>query len=97
MSSEVHNYARLEKPEWTEEPLMLAWVFSTIISKGTIINDRFNFTGDSGSGLFRTLNDKPYLDGITSFGLSCGSTFPSVYTRVASRISWIESHVWPEN
>lgn len=32
--------------------------------------------------------------GITSFGVSCGSTLPSVYTRVAYYTEWIERTAW---
>lgn len=51
--------------------------------------------GDSGSSL-QTLEKKLYfVHGITSFGLPCGSSFPSIYTKVASYIPWIEKLVWP--
>lgn len=33
--------------------------------------------------------------GIVSFGISCGSAWPGIYTRVAYYLDWIESHVWP--
>jgi len=33
--------------------------------------------------------------GVTSFGVSCGSTLPSISTRVAFYIDWIASYVWP--
>lgn len=33
--------------------------------------------------------------GIVSFGINCGTTLPSIYTRVAYYIDWIESIVWP--
>lgn len=35
------------------------------------------------------------LMGITSFGESCATATPGVYTRISSYISWIESIVWP--
>lgn len=37
-----------------------------------------------------------YIVGITSFGASCGSEVPGVYTRVAEYLDWIESVVWPK-
>lgn len=50
--------------------------------------------GDSGGPLQYKLNDTYYIAGIVSFGVSCGSTFPDVYTRVSSYIDWIEEIVW---
>jgi secreted trypsin-like serine protease len=38
--------------------------------------------GDSGSPLQIELNDKIHIVGLTSFGMGCGSRFPSIYTRV---------------
>uniref|UniRef100_A0A2M4BRE9 Putative clip-domain serine protease subfamily protein c n=1 Tax=Anopheles marajoara TaxID=58244 RepID=A0A2M4BRE9_9DIPT len=50
--------------------------------------------GDSG-GPLQVLVDKKYrLVGVTSFGNGCGSNTPSVSTRVAAYIDWIESIVW---
>lgn len=34
--------------------------------------------------------------GIVSFGQFCGTSFPSIYTRVAYYVDWIESVVWPD-
>uniref|UniRef100_A0A182V5G8 Peptidase S1 domain-containing protein n=1 Tax=Anopheles merus TaxID=30066 RepID=A0A182V5G8_ANOME len=57
--------------------------------------------GDSGGPLYHVAGEegssKYYLVGVTSFGLGCGSSTPSVYTRVAYYLDWIESHVWPED
>lgn len=53
--------------------------------------------GDSGGALQIRPNgaNSAKIIGIVSFGVSCGSTFPGIYTRVASYLDWIESHVWP--
>lgn len=32
--------------------------------------------------------------GISSFGISCGIGIPTIYTRVAGYIDWIEDIVW---
>lgn len=51
-------------------------------------------SGDSGTGLqvkllaFTRLH--PFLVGVTSFGKSCGSDTPGVYSRIASYIKWLE-------
>lgn len=57
--------------------------------------------GDSG-GPLQIISDRTDLAtivGIVSFNGagSCGSKLPSVYTRVASYIPWIESIVWPDD
>lgn len=50
--------------------------------------------GDSGGPLqikllgFNRLN--PFLIGVTSFGKSCGTETPGVYTRIYSYVDWIE-------
>lgn len=53
--------------------------------------------GDSGGPIF--LNDNvsgvSTIVGIVSFGVSCGSELPGVYTRIASFMDWIENIVWP--
>ncbi|KAJ8718657.1 hypothetical protein PYW08_002894 [Mythimna loreyi] len=59
--------------------------------------------GDSGGPLqvkiplpITTQGTMNYVVGITSFGIGCGLPgLPGVYTRVASFVDWIESHVWP--
>lgn len=56
--------------------------------------------GDSGGPLqiIGNASNPTRVVGIISFGVAgCGSTIPSVYTRVASYIDWIESIVWPNN
>lgn len=53
--------------------------------------------GDSGGPVF--LNDfrsgVSTIVGIVSFGVSCGTELPGVYTRIASYMDWIERIVWP--
>lgn len=53
--------------------------------------------GDSGGPLqiVPTNSRLAKVVGIVSFGVSCGASFPSIYTRIASYSTWIESHVWP--
>lgn len=52
--------------------------------------------GDSGGPLFiRHLNGMSTLLGIISFGVSCGTDLPGVYTRIASYIDWMENTIWP--
>ncbi|XP_055546901.1 transmembrane protease serine 9-like isoform X2 [Wyeomyia smithii] len=51
--------------------------------------------GDSGGPLQIKLMSNhrttPYVVGITSFGSFCGTQTPSVYTRVSTYVSWIET------
>lgn len=49
--------------------------------------------GDSGSALQVLLDEKFYVVGVTSFGVSCRGNLPSFYTRVASYLDWIEDVV----
>lgn len=49
--------------------------------------------GDSGGPLEYTMNRLHYIYGITSYGLGCGSAFPSVYTRVDKYLSWIDEKI----
>lgn len=52
--------------------------------------------GDSG-GPLQTFSSPAIgtVLGVVSFGISCGTALPGVYTRVASYCDWIESIVWP--
>lgn len=54
--------------------------------------------GDSGGPLqvFRSDSNSTRIIGIVSFGIGCGTTLPSIYTRVAYYFDWIKSHVWPD-
>jgi secreted trypsin-like serine protease len=46
--------------------------------------------GDSGSGVTMTLNGRPTIVGIVSFGVrKCEAGFPPSFTRVTSYLSWI--------
>ncbi|XP_059062040.1 brachyurin-like [Achroia grisella] len=51
--------------------------------------------GDSGGPLTTLLNNRRTLIGIVSFGLGnrCESTYPSVYTRVTSFLTWIQANL----
>lgn len=53
--------------------------------------------GDSGGPLlyFPPNATLANVVGIVSFGLTCGTELPSLYTRVAFYADWIESIVWP--
>lgn len=53
--------------------------------------------GDSGGPLFihERLTGVSTIVGIVSFGISCATDLPGVYTRVGSFVEWIESTVWP--
>lgn len=53
--------------------------------------------GDSGGPIFQHHQHSGFsvLIGIVSFGVSCGTELPGVYTRIAFYADWIESIVWP--
>lgn len=56
--------------------------------------------GDSGGPLqmIDTNSNVARVVGVISFGVgACGAAIPSVYTRVASYLDWIESIVWPND
>lgn len=55
--------------------------------------------GDSGGPLqyFTDSSEKVgTVAGIISFGQFCGTSFPSIYTRVSYFVDWIEAIVWPD-
>ena len=61
------------------------------------ISGQDSCTGDSGGPLvFREYSDDPwYQVGVVSFGygLTCGSEYPGVYTKVSGYLDWIEKHL----
>lgn len=57
-------------------------------------------SGDGGGPLQMFIDNSAVstVVGIVSFGVfPCGTSFPSIYTRVAHYADWIESVVWPSN
>lgn len=54
--------------------------------------------GDSGGPLQFFPENEPLASviGIVSYGISCGSELPGLYTRVAKYVDWIEPIVWPK-
>lgn len=53
--------------------------------------------GDSGGPLQYFATDNATVStviGIVSYGFSCASDLPSIYTRIAFHLDWIESIVW---
>ncbi|XP_032294962.1 venom protease [Drosophila virilis] len=69
------------------------------------VQNRDTCQGDSGGPLQLNLPGRRHqhihyhLIGITSFGVFCRSSYPSVYTRVFTYLDWIEEVTWgdPEN
>lgn len=59
--------------------------------------ERDSCQGDSGGPLqiIRDDEEPVKIVGVVSFGGACGSKLPSIYTRVASYLDWIATHVWP--
>ncbi|XP_055842667.1 serine protease persephone-like [Episyrphus balteatus] len=51
---------------------------------------------DSGGPLQLVTNGDSSIVGVISYGISCGTKIPSIYTRVAFYLDWIESIVWPQ-
>ena len=53
-------------------------------------------SGDSGGPVQNYRNSRfSTIVGVISYGFSCGGKLPSVNTRVAFYVDWIESVVWP--
>ncbi|XP_019873057.1 serine protease persephone isoform X2 [Aethina tumida] len=62
------------------------------------INTSDTCQGDSGGPLqAENLKDSGLyaIVGVTSYGMGCGSNFPSIYVRVSAYLDFIESFVWP--
>lgn len=52
--------------------------------------------GDSGGPLLLLSMVSSTVLGVTSFGQSCGSSIPAIYTSVIFYLDWIEDMVWPD-
>ncbi|EDW83059.2 uncharacterized protein Dwil_GK22652 [Drosophila willistoni] len=73
---------------------------SQICGQDYILN-RDTCQGDSGGplqlnlpGRRRQQNIHYHLIGLTSYGVFCRSSYPSVYTRISSYLDWIEQITW---
>jgi secreted trypsin-like serine protease len=52
--------------------------------------------GDSGGPLLLHFQTTNVIIGVTSFGQSCGSSIPAIYTSIFYYLDWIEQIVWPK-
>lgn len=53
--------------------------------------------GDSGGPLqILSPSGLSTVVGVVSFGIACGTSLPSIYSRVASYLDWLEPIVWPD-
>lgn len=72
----------------------------THLCAGYLAGGRDTCTGDSGGPLQIYSGDESscavQVIGITSFGITCGTSTPGIYTRVSEYLDWIEAVVWPE-
>ncbi|KAL9888993.1 trypsin-1-like [Glossina fuscipes fuscipes] len=59
-------------------------------------NLRDTCQGDSGGPLVKVMLGRPYIVGVTSFGVGCASGMPGIYTRVSEYIPWMEKIIWPD-
>ncbi|XP_017056867.2 LOW QUALITY PROTEIN: serine protease snake [Drosophila ficusphila] len=89
-----------ELPPITETPNGV--LESQICAQDYILN-RDTCQGDSGGPLQLNLPGRRrqhrihyHLIGVTSYGVFCRSSYPSVYTRVSSFLDWIETTVWTD-
>lgn len=62
-----------------------------------LVNSSDACGGDSGGPIFTEdpATGLSTVHGVVSFGVSCGTALPSIYTRIAYYSDWIESIVWP--
>ncbi|EDV94563.1 serine protease snake [Drosophila grimshawi] len=84
-------------PDFEETPY---GIIASQICAQDFIQSRDTCQGDSGGPLQLNLPGRRrrhvhyHLIGITSFGVFCRSSYPSVYTRVSSYLDWIEQITW---
>lgn len=72
-------------------------IMESQLCAGSVAGGQDTCQGDSGGPLQITKQENHcvfYLVGITSFGQTCGSRVPAIYTRVAAFLDWIEPIVW---
>jgi len=50
-------------------------------------------TGDSGGTLWRKVDSRPLMYGITSWGYQCATALPGVYTKVSFYRKWIDKRI----
>ncbi|XP_031627886.1 serine protease persephone-like isoform X2 [Contarinia nasturtii] len=90
------NQTLVKYNRFGNQPALRALSSSQMCAINTIDN-RDACQGDSGGPIF--LNDAKTglstIVGIVSFGVSCGTNLPAIYTRIASYTDWIEKIVWP--
>ncbi|KAK7794493.1 hypothetical protein R5R35_004712 [Gryllus longicercus] len=95
----IHDTEVCQKTYPPDEKQPEGFLGESMVCAGSLKSDKDTCKGDSGGPLQVRL-EQPYcmygLVGLTSFGKHCGSKNPSVYTRVAHYVPWIESVVWPE-
>lgn len=58
----------------------------------TYANNKDSCVSDSGGPLILFIKGRQYVVGLISYGIGCGTTNPSVNTRITSYIQWIVSN-----
>lgn len=89
-----------QNPETAQNPF-----FADGFGKGQLCALDYNGKNDSCFGddggpiqVFEGNSNVATIVGVVSFGYEpCGSVFPSIYTRVATYLDWIERNVWPNS
>lgn len=91
------NETVLEYNKLPDNPAFRTGISETQYCAYDPLGQKDSCQGDSGGPLQIYPYGTPVskVVGVVSFGVSCGSSFPGIYTRVASYIDWIEQHVWP--